>query len=51
MAKKAEIVKPANTSIQPFKLTADEANSLISQGGSQFVIPSGYNFGGATPLM
>jgi len=97
MTKKAEIVKPANTSIQPyqlrqailvlrgeqvmldfqlarlygvetrvlkqavkrnierfpedfmFKLTADEANSLISQGGSQFVIPSGYNFGGATP--
>ena len=32
-----------------FRLTKDEANSLISNGGSQFVIPSEYNFGGYTP--
>ncbi len=32
-----------------FRLTKDEANSLISNGGSQFVIPSEYNFGGSTP--
>lgn len=32
-----------------FKLTAEETNSLISNGGSQIVIPSGYNFGGNTP--
>lgn len=97
MAKKAEIAKQGNTSIQPyqlqqailvlrgeqvmldfqlarlygvetrvlkqavkrnierfpedfmFRLTREESNSLISNGGSQFVIPSGYNFGGQTP--
>lgn len=32
-----------------FRLTKDEANSLICNGGSQIVIPSGYNFGGNTP--
>lgn len=32
-----------------FRLTKDEANSLISNVGSQFVIPSEYNFGGYTP--
>lgn len=32
-----------------FRLTKDEANSLISNGGSQFVIPSEYNFGGYAP--
>ena len=32
-----------------FKLTKDEANLLISSGGSQFVIPSEYNFGGYAP--
>jgi len=32
-----------------FRLTKDEANSLISNTGSQFVIPPGYNFGGASP--
>ncbi len=32
-----------------FKLTSEEANSLISNGGSQSVIPSGYNFGGQMP--
>lgn len=32
-----------------FKLTKDEANSLISNGGSQFVIPPEYNFGGYSP--
>ena len=53
MAKKAEIVKQAvNRNIERFpddfmfKLTNNEANSLISNGGSQFVIPSEYNFGG-----
>lgn len=34
-----------------FKLTKDEANLLISNGGSQFVIPSGYNFGGYAPYV
>ena len=33
-----------------FSLTEDECNLLISNGGSQFVIPSGYNFGGTTPF-
>ena len=32
-----------------FKLTKDECNALISNGGSQSVIPVGYNFGGAVP--
>lgn len=32
-----------------FKLTKDECNMLISNGGSQSVIPSGYNFGGTVP--
>ena len=32
-----------------FKLTQDECNTLISNGRSQSVIPSGYNFGGALP--
>ncbi|MBO7458800.1 MAG: ORF6N domain-containing protein [Paludibacteraceae bacterium] len=32
-----------------FKLTKEESNSLISNGGSQTVIPSGYNFGGTNP--
>ena len=32
-----------------FRLTKEESNSLISNGGSQFVIPSGYNFGGTNP--
>ena len=32
-----------------FKLTQDECNTLISNRGSQSVIPSGYNFGGALP--
>lgn len=33
-----------------FTLTNNECNSLISNGGSQFVIPSGYNLGGTTPF-
>jgi hypothetical protein len=32
-----------------FKLTQDECNTLISNGGSQSVLPSGYNFGGTLP--
>ena len=32
-----------------FRLTKDECNSLISNRGSQFVIPTEYNFGGYTP--
>ena len=32
-----------------FKLTQNECNVLISNGGSQTVIPSGYNFGGNPP--
>ncbi len=32
-----------------FRLTQYECNSLISNGGSQSVIPVGYNFGGQTP--
>ena len=32
-----------------FKLTKEECNALISNRGSQFVIPSGYNFGGTNP--
>ncbi len=53
MTKKAEIVKQ-EAAIQPYALqksilTTDESNSLISNGGSQIVIPSGYNFGGTNP--
>ena len=33
-----------------FQLTQDECNFLISNGGSQFVIPNGYNFGGNNPF-
>ena len=32
-----------------FRLTKDEANSLIYTGSSQFVIPSNYNIGSSTP--
>ena len=32
-----------------FRLTTEESKSLISNGGSQIVIPSGYNFGGTNP--
>ncbi len=32
-----------------FRLTQDECNFLISNGGSQFVTPPGYNFGGYNP--
>lgn len=32
-----------------FKLTKDEANSLIYMGSSQIVIPSNYNIGSSTP--
>ena len=32
-----------------FRLTKDECNTLISNEGSQSVIPSGYNFGGTNP--
>ena len=32
-----------------FRLTQDECNFLISNGGSQFVTPSNYNFGGYSP--
>ncbi len=32
-----------------FKLTREESNFLINRGGSQIVIPEGYNFGGANP--
>lgn len=32
-----------------FRLTQDECNLLISNGESQSVIPSEYNFGGSTP--
>lgn len=32
-----------------FRLTQDECNFLISNGGSQIVTPSGYNFGGYNP--
>ena len=97
MAKKAEIVKPTNSNVQPyqlqqailvlrgeqvmldfqlarlygvetrvlkqavnrnierfpddfmFRLTKDEANSLIYMGSSQIVIPSNYNIGSSTP--
>ena len=33
-----------------FSLTSDECNFLTTNGVSQFVIPSGYNFGGSTPF-
>lgn len=33
-----------------FSLTPDECNFLTTNGVSQFVIPSGYNFGGSTPF-
>ena len=33
-----------------FTLTNNECNSLISNGGSQIVIPLGYNLGGTTPF-
>ena len=32
-----------------FRLTQDECNFLISNGGSQIVTPPGYNFGGYSP--
>ena len=38
-----------NRNIERFPEDLDECNMLISNGGSQSVIPSGYNFGGTVP--